>query len=95
MLTYDHATPSNILSTADACRLAHTQMSGGDSLNTPPSSGPDAAIGHALQHAYQLALLGFADCAASAPYEFVLMARAQSEIGRANAWLNAAKSLDH
>lgn len=94
LVAYDRSPQSNVTDTARACRQAHDQLSGDSALLHPPSTGPNVAAGRALGHAYQDALAGLADCAGSAPYNYVRMALAQREIATANVWLARARRLE-
>lgn len=95
LLAYDRRNPRDVEEAAAACRRAHQQISDDGALANLSVAGSQAAVGDALRRAFRLVLSGFDDCASSAPYGYVLMARAQTEIDQANVWLGRARSLDH
>jgi hypothetical protein len=88
--TYNRTPQGDVLATAATCRTAHTSLSAQTTLANPASGS--SSLDTALKSAYQHALAGFADCAASAPYDYQRMVRAQREIDAANMWIARART---
>ena len=85
---YDVSPQGNVSQTAASCARAHAAIAGYSSLLNP-SSGSQT-LDADLKNAYALALAGFTDCAAAAPYDYQRMLKAQDELASANSWIARA-----
>lgn len=83
---YDSSTFSDVSTTSAACGKAESSLPASANVSGA-LSGTDAALAHDLQQAYTLARAGFADCGKAAPFNYPLMARANTELTAANLWL--------
>jgi hypothetical protein len=94
LTSYNQSAPGNVSDTVAACRSALDRLSGDRYLAHPSAPAKDRPLAAALQHAYQAAATGFTDCAASSPFNYARMARADAEIAAANSFLQRARALD-
>jgi hypothetical protein len=88
--TYDASPQHDIAQTAATCDRARSAIAGYTALLNPSSSSQ--SLNTDLKNAYKLALAGFEDCAASAPYDYQRMLKAQDELAAANTWIASART---
>jgi hypothetical protein len=94
--TYNSSRINDVATTGVVCKSALHGLSSDTTLATQSAPAQYKQLGAALRHAYQSARAGFADCAAAAAaLDFRRMARADTEIAAANAWIARARRLDH
>jgi hypothetical protein len=92
---YNGTKPNSVAATGQACKEAADKLRN-TSLPAPKDAPANKrALATALQHAYQLAVRGFDDCAAGGSKRaYLLMAQGAQEISDANAAIAAARRLD-
>lgn len=90
---YNAAKPNDVASTGAACARAADGLRASSLLQQTPGPGKELAVRQDLHAAYMAALQGFNDCVQGArSMDYLVMSRADSELGGANGWMQAARS---